>query len=83
MDKRNYFVRLITEAQVKLSIKMLEDCAGRKFPVELSEGFVTIHAPDGDVVFQALRKGYHGKNVVWACKFHREVFDENNKMEVA
>lgn len=80
---RNYFVRLITTDQVKQSIKMLETCAGRKFPVKLSEGFVKIHAPDGDVVFQALRMGNHGPNVVWTTKFHKEVFDENSAQEVA
>jgi hypothetical protein len=41
--------------------------------IEESDGMVTVYAPDGDIVFQAIPKD--GTNFI--LRYHREVFSES------
>lgn len=73
---RTHFARLLTLAQVVQSMEMLESiCDGQLADLmtgSFQDGFVKVHAPDGDIVFAALEKAPDA----WACRFHREVFEE-------
>lgn len=76
LTDRTHFARLHDRTQVEQSIAML--AAITDVPIDdltkgrLDDGFVQVFAPDGDCVFTALEKAPN----VWACRFHREVFEE-------
>lgn len=75
LTERTHFARLFTEAQVKTCLDMLESiCDGQLADLMTREGdFITVRAPNGDVVFQALKKGAAD---AWVCRLHIEVFEE-------
>lgn len=71
MATSNYFARVFSRKQVMICVAMLEDCAGRKYPVNLRDETFKIDAPDGDMVFAGLRI----RDDRFICRLHREVFD--------
>lgn len=77
LKDRTHFARINTGAQVQQSLNALEElCPGQIAGLtkgSVATGFVQVFAPDGDCVFAALEKAPD----VWACRFHREVFDED------
>lgn len=62
------FVRILTAAEAKkLAFMLIDEFDPR---VELNEDICSIYAPDGDLVFQALKKSPN----VFLCRLHPEVF---------
>lgn len=76
LKDRTHFARLLTSQQVQASLNLLEElCPGEIAALtqgSVKGGFLQVFAPDGDCVFAALEKAPDA----WACRFHREVFEE-------
>lgn len=77
LKERTHFARLNTTIQVRQSLHMLAGVCdvplSNLTTGSIKEGHLTVKAPDGDIVFQALKKGAAD---AWMCRFHREVFEE-------
>lgn len=73
LKQHTHFARLLTTDQVNRCIDMLESiCDGQLADLMTRDDeTITVNAPDGDVVFQALRKG---SDDAWICRLHKEVF---------
>lgn len=72
-SKMQYFARLLKTEQVTECLDMLESiCDGTLADLMTRDDeTIIVRAPDGDVVFQALRKGSED---AWICRMHKEVF---------
>lgn len=67
----NMFVKIGTRRNVRMALGMLAEFDPKILRDELT---TTVYAPDGDIVFQAIRKDPD----TFICRYHREVFDEGN-----
>lgn len=72
MTDKTYFARILTTAQVDTVIELLEDAAKATFDRIGDRETCEIHAPDGDMVFAALKM----REGIYLCRMHKEVFDE-------
>lgn len=63
------FVRVNTRAEVRKSLKMLQDLNSQA-PAAVIDGVLKVYAPDGDLVFLALPRS-QGDCI---CRYHKEVF---------
>lgn len=70
------FVRFLNRAAVKAIVAQMAREFGAHPEKGDPDGITTIKAPDGDTVFQAIRKDGAGNFI---CRFHDEVFNREPK----
>ena len=72
-----YFARVLDYSQVRQTIALLNTVSDEHIPdPEPGAELFEVHAPDGDVVFSGALIAPNR----YACRMHREVFDEKSAM---